>query len=96
MGLLLKPSSVEALHLGFPKIRGTLLGSWDYSIVGSTLDSPYLGKLPFLLGLLPASRLGWRRAWQPPSPNESVSGPEPVDGDGANLYLCGSCREHRD
>ena len=34
---------------GFPKIRGTLLGvpyNKDYSILGSILGSPYLGKLP--------------------------------------------------
>ena len=34
---------------GFPKIRGTFLGgpyNKDYSILGSTLGSPYLGKLP--------------------------------------------------
>ena len=37
---------------GFPKIRGTFLGGpcrKDYSILGSTLGSPYLGKLPYLL-----------------------------------------------
>ena len=33
-----------------PKIRGTFFGgpySKDYSILGSILGSPYLGKLPF-------------------------------------------------
>ena len=35
---------------GFPKIRGTLLGVpiiRTYSILGSTLGSPYFGKLPY-------------------------------------------------
>ena len=35
---------------GFPKIRGTLFGDphiKDYSILGSILGSPYLGKLPY-------------------------------------------------
>ena len=34
---------------GLPKIRGTVLGgphNKDYSILGSILGSPYLGKLP--------------------------------------------------
>ena len=36
---------------GFPKIRGTFLGgpySQDYSILGSILGSPFLGKLPHI------------------------------------------------
>ena len=39
---------------GFPKIRGTFLGgpyNKDYSILGSTLGSPYLGKLPQTPGM---------------------------------------------
>ena len=39
----------EAIR-GFPKIRGTILGSpykKDYSILGSTWGSPYFGKLPY-------------------------------------------------
>ena len=35
---------------GFPKIRGTLLGVPIISILGSTLGSPYFGKLPYSLG----------------------------------------------
>ena len=33
---------------GFPKIRSTFVGSYnkDYTILGSTLRSPYFGKLP--------------------------------------------------
>ena len=39
------------IYGGFPKIRGTFLGSpknKDYSIFGSKLGSPYLGKLPYI------------------------------------------------
>ena len=37
---------------GFPKMRGTILGgphNKDYDILGSTLGSPYFGKLPFMV-----------------------------------------------
>ena len=37
---------------GFPKIRGTLFGgpyNKDYSVLGSILGSPYLGKLPYII-----------------------------------------------
>ena len=40
---------VQGVYGGFPKIRGTIFGGpykKDYSILGSTLGSPYLGKLP--------------------------------------------------
>ena len=45
---------------GFPEIRSTLLGgpyNKDYSILGSILGSPYLGKLPY------KRYRGWSRAY---------------------------------
>ena len=44
------PSSKLGYIWRFPKIRGTLFGgphSKDYNILGSILESPYLGNLPF-------------------------------------------------
>ena len=45
----LAPAKPEELIWGFPKIRGT--HNKDYSILGSILGSPYLGKLPFKVPL---------------------------------------------
>ena len=44
------------LYGGFPKIRGTFLGSpynKDYTVFGSILGPRYLGKLPYRLGQSP-------------------------------------------
>ena len=35
--------------MGFPKIRGTILGDDDYSILLSILGCPTLGKLQYVL-----------------------------------------------
>ena len=44
------PAHFSQTIWGFPKNKGTILGGpldKDYSILGSMLGSPYLGKLPF-------------------------------------------------
>ena len=54
----------EFLHGGFPKFRGAFLRvpivNTDYSIFGSILGPPYLGKLPHLSARLKSKSISYK------------------------------------